>query len=183
MKKPSLFEIFSVFCYIGIQLIGGGYAIVPLLKKHIVEGKKWMSEDELADFYALSQCIPGIIAGNIAVCAGYKAGKTMGAVTAVSGIILPPFIAIIILADILAEFVSLPAVQNAFWGIRTAVAVLIIITIKELWSKSVNSKFSYILFFIILAMLIVFNISPAFAVLSSAVFSVLWHSALRKLHG
>ncbi len=182
MKKPSLFEIFYIFCFIGIQLLGGGYVIVPLLKKHIVDDKKWMSEDELVNFFAMSQCIPGIIAGNIAVCAGYRARKLLGAVAAISGIILPSFITILLLANILSKFTEYTYIQNAFGGIRIAVVVLIIITIKDLWSKSINSKFAYTLFFIILVLLLASNISPAIVILLSGIISVIFCSVMRKLH-
>lgn len=168
MKKPTLTEIFNIFALIGVQLLGGGYVIVPLLKKYIVDERNWMSEDELVSFYAMSQCIPGIIAGNIAVCAGYKARRTLGAIAALAGIIFPPFIAIILLANLLKDAVNYPIVQEAFWGIRISVIILIIVTIKDLWKKSVNSPFGYILFFTVTAILLLLPISPAIIIILSA---------------
>lgn len=168
MKKPTLTEIFNIFALIGVQLLGGGYVIVPLLKKYIVDERNWMSEDELVSFYAMSQCIPGIIAGNIAVCAGYKARRTSGAIAALAGIIFPPFIAIILLANILKDVVNYSIVQEAFWGIRISVIILIIVTIKDLWKKSVNSIFSYILFFAVTLILLLLPISPAIIIILSA---------------
>ena len=173
MKKPTLTEIFNIFALIGVQLLGGGYVIVPLLKKYIVDERNWMSEDELVSFYAMSQCIPGIIAGNIAVCAGYKARRTLGAIAALAGIIFPPFIAIILLANILKDVVNYPIVQEAFWGIRISVIILIIVTIKDLWKKSVNSIFSYILFFTVTIILLLLPISPAIIIVLSAVAALL----------
>ncbi len=170
----NLFEIFRIFFIIGIQLLGGGYVIVPLLKKYLIEERNWITEEELIDYYAMSQCIPGIIAGNIAICCGYKIKKTLGAVMAVAGIIVPSFLCIIILANVLINVVDNEIVQNAFWGIRIGVIVLIIITIRDIWSKSVNSKFSYVLYFIILACLLFLTLSPALIILLSALIGIIY---------
>ena len=136
MQKITLFEIYKIFFLIGIQLLGGGYVILPLLQKYLVEERKWLSEEELIDYFAVSQCIPGIIAGNIAMFSGYKARKSLGALTAIIG--------------------------------------LIIVTVKEMWSKSVNSKFTYILFFIILLLLLLLPVSPAIIIIISALTAFLY---------
>lgn len=70
MKKVSLWEIYRIFFIIGTQLLGGGYVILPLLQKYIVKERSWISEEELIDYFAISQCIPGIIAGNISMFTG-----------------------------------------------------------------------------------------------------------------
>ena len=172
--NTSLFEIFKIFFIIGIQLLGGGYVIVPLLKKYIVDERGWMSEEELVDFFAMSQCIPGIIAGNIAVCAGYKARGILGAVCALAGIIVPCFIFIIVLANILTEIIDYPIIQNAFKGIRVAVVVLIIVTIKELWEKSVNNIFAYLLFVLIIFSLFFLPVSPTIIIISAGILGFLF---------
>ena len=174
MQKITLFEIYKIFFLIGIQLLGGGYVILPLLQKYLVEERKWLTEEELIDYFAVSQCIPGIIAGNIAMFSGYKARKSFGALTAILGLITPSFFAIIILANILINFTDNIYVQKAFWGIRISVIVLILITVKEMWSKSVNSKFTYILFFIILLLLILLPVSPAIIIIISALTALLY---------
>ncbi len=173
--QPKLFEIYKIFFIIGLQLLGGGYVIVPLLKKYIVDDKKWMSEEELVDFYAMSQCIPGIIAGNIAICSGYKIRGLAGALMSLLGIITPCFFIIVILAQLLTGIINYPVVQNAFWGIRISVVVLILLTIKDLWKKSVNSVFTYTLFFVILICLLVLPISPTLVIISSAVIALLYN--------
>ena len=172
--KVSLLEIFKIFFIIGIQLLGGGYVILPLLKKYTVEEKKWLKEEELIDFFALSQCIPGIIAGNIAVCTGYKACGILGAIAALSGIVVPCFILIIIMAAILTEFINYPIIQNAFKGIRISVIVLVFITIKDLWKSSVNSVFSYVMYFIILTALFLLPVSPTLIIITSGMISLLY---------
>lgn len=170
----SLFEIFKIFFIIGIQLLGGGYVIVPLLKKYIVDERQWMSDEELVDFFAMSQCIPGIIAGNIATCAGYRAKGILGAITALMGIVVPCFIFIIILAGLLTGVTDYPVIQNAFKGIRISVVILVLVTIKDLWSKSVNSLFSYILFFIILVLLFLLPVSPALIIIFAGLTALIY---------
>ena len=176
--KKSLIEIYKVFFIIGLQLLGGGYVIVPLLKKYIVDERHWMSDEELIDFYAMSQCIPGIIAGNIAVCSGYKAKGVLGAITALLGIITSPFICIIVLAHVLTGIVDYPIVKSAFLGIRVSVVILVLVTIKDLWTKSVNSIFTYILFFIILVTLLFVPVSPTIIVILSGIIALI-HGKLK----
>ncbi len=170
----SLLEIFKIFFIIGIQLLGGGYVIVPLLKKYIVDERHWMSDEELVDFFAMSQCIPGIIAGNIAVCAGYRAKGILGAVMALLGIIVPCFICILILAHILTGIIDYPIIQSAFKGIRISVVILVFVTIKDLWQKSVNSLFTYILFLIILTSLFCIHISPAIIIIMAGLTALIY---------
>ena len=92
--KISLWQIYYRFMIIGIQLLGGGYVIIPLMKKAFIEDRQWMSEEELTDFYAISQSIPGIIAANISTFTGYKLRGKSGAAAAVLGIATSPIIAI-----------------------------------------------------------------------------------------
>ena len=115
MKKTSLLEIFKIFFIIGLQLLGGGYVIVPLLKKYIVDERQWLKEEELVDFYAMSQCIPGIIACNIATAAGYKTRGVIGSLMALLGIVVPAFLIIISLASILSTITQLEIIKNAFF--------------------------------------------------------------------
>lgn len=175
--KVKLFDIFKIFFIIGIQLLGGGYVIVPLLQKYIVEERKWLTEEELVDYFAMSQCIPGIIAGNIAIFSGYKARKFLGSIMAILGIVTPSFICIILLANLLTSVVSNPIVHNAFWGIRISVIILILVTIKDIWKKSVNSKFTYFMYFFILISLIILPVSPTVIIIVSALLAIL-HSKL-----
>lgn len=174
MKKTSLLEIFKIFFIIGLQLLGGGYVIVPLLKKYIVDERQWLKEEELVDFYAMSQCIPGIIACNIATAAGYKTRGVIGSLMALLGIVVPAFLIIICLASILSTITELEIIKNAFFGIRIAVIVLVLMTIKDLWGKSVNSIFTYIMFFAILICLLTLPISPTLIIIISAIIALIF---------
>ena len=180
MQKQSLWGIFKIFFIIGLQLLGGGYVIVPLLKKYIVDERNWMTDEELVDFYAMSQCVPGIIAGNISVCCGYKIRGILGAVSAIAGIITPAFLFILILANILTKIVDYPVVQNAFAGIRVSVVILILVTIKDLWAKSVNSVYTYTMFFLILAAILFLPVSPTLIIIISGLIAILYGKGVKN---
>lgn len=178
--KKSLIEIYKIFLLIGAQLLGGGYVIVPLLKKYLVEERKWLSENELIDYFAMSQCIPGIIAGNIAICSGYKIRGIFGAIAAILGIITSPFICILLLANILNGITEIEIIKNAFFGIRISVIILIIITIKDIWKSSVNSVFTYTLYIIMLLALIFLPVSPAVIIILSAIIALIYGKVRSK---
>ena len=179
MKKISLFEIFKIFFVIGTQLIGGGYVILPLLRHYIVEQRKWITEEELIDYFAVSQCLPGIIAGNISVFTGYKVRKTLGSIVAILGVILPSFLAILLLANLLLTVIDSKIVLNAFWGIRIAVIILVLLTIRDMWKQSVNSKYSYLMYSFILLALIFFPVSPSIVIVSAALISICYFNLLK----
>ncbi|MDO5438199.1 MAG: chromate transporter, partial [bacterium] len=142
MKKPSLFEIFKIYFLIGIQLIGGGYVILPLLKKYLVEERNWMKEEELIDYLALSQCLPGIIALNISIFSGYELRKIKGAIDSVLGLLLPSFVIIILVANFVFNVADNKYVQDAFFGIRLSIIVLIFFMVYDIFKKSVRTNFS-----------------------------------------
>ena len=166
----KLYDIFKTFLIIGIQLIGGGYVIFPLLKKYIVEEKKWIKEDELLDYFALSQSLPGIIALNVSIFSGYKLSKIKGAISAVLGLILPSFIIILLIPNFLIFIRQNKYLTDAFFGVRLSVIVLLSAMIYDVFEKSPKSFFSVFLFFLIL-FLVYFGITPTIAVILAVIIS------------
>lgn len=141
----SLYQIFKAFFKVGFLLLGGGYVILPLLQNELCEKRQWLNEEELCDYYALSQSIPGIIAANMTIFIGYKLKRTIGAITATTALILPAFIAIVILAQVISEIMKLKFIQSIFWGVGIGVLMLLYLAIKEMWRKSiVNRRTGYI---------------------------------------
>ena len=140
--EKSIYTIFKTFFKVGTLLLGGGYVILPLLTSELVEKKKWITSDELCEYYAIGASLPGIIAANTAIFTGRKLLGTAGAIAAIVGMILPAFLAIVLLASILAELIAKPSVQHIFWGVGIGVIVLLFLAVKEMWSKSVVDKFS-----------------------------------------
>lgn len=140
--EKSFWSIFKTFFKVGTLLLGGGYVILPLLTSEIVEKKHWITSDELCEFYALGASLPGIIAANTAIFIGRKLLGRKGAIAATIGVVLPSFLAIVLLASILSEIVDKPSVQHIFWGVGIGVITLLFLAVKEMWTKCVVDKFS-----------------------------------------
>ena len=165
----ELFNLFSTFFRIGGLTFGGGYAMLPMLEKEVVDEKKWATSEELLDYYAVGQATPGIIAVNTATFVGYKVKGILGALFATAGVVFPSLVIIIIIATCLQNFAKYEIVQRAFSGIRVAVAVLIIDAISKLWKNSVIDKVGILIFLVTFIFGSFFNISPIYIVISSAI--------------
>ncbi|MCM1339844.1 MAG: chromate transporter [Muribaculaceae bacterium] len=146
--EKSLYSIFKTFFKVGTLLLGGGYVILPLLTSELVDKKKWITSEELCEYYALGASLPGIIAANTAIFTGRKLMGTPGAIAAICGMILPAFLAIVLLAAILSEIISNTYIQHIFWGVGIGIIVLLFLAVKEMWKKSVVDKFSFVIYII-----------------------------------
>ena len=111
-------DLFCTFARIGAFTFGGGYAMLPLIQREVVEKKHWASEDEVMDYYAVGQCTPGVIAVNTATFIGYYQKGILGGICATLGVVTPSVIIILIIANLLTAFSSYPIVQHALGGIR-----------------------------------------------------------------
>ena len=181
--KTTYWQIYKIFFLIGLQLLGGGYVIIPILKTEFIEQRKWITEEELTDYLAMSQCLPGLIAANISVFIGYKMLKKRGAIAALAGMVAPSFIIIITLAHAILKIVEKSFVQNAFWGIRIGVVILILMTVRELWKTSVKDNFSKFIFTIMTILIIFSKISPAILVISSGLAGIIYNITSNKIKG
>ena len=148
--EKSFYSIFKTFFKVGTLLQGAGYVILPLLTSELVEKKKWITSEELCEYYALGASLPGIIAANTAIFTGRKLLGSKGAIAAIIGIITPAFLAIVLLASILSEIVAKPSVQHIFWGVGIGVITLLFLAVKEMWTKCVTDKFTIIVYCICL---------------------------------
>lgn len=169
----ELFDLFKTFCRIGGLTFGGGYAMLPMLQKEVVDERKWATNDELLDYYAVGQATPGIIAVNTATFIGYKVKGVLGAFFATSGVVFPSFVIIMTIASFLQNFSKYVLVQHAFSGIRVAVGVLILNTIIGLLKKSVVDKTAMIIFIITCILGILLNISPIYIVISACILGII----------
>ena len=160
----ELFQLFFSFARIGGFTFGGGYAMLPMLQKEIVEKFGWVTEDELMDYYAIGQCTPGIIAVNTATFVGYKLKKIPGAIAATLGVITPSIIIITLIAAFLQNFAEFAVVRHAFNGIRAAVCVLVFNAVMKLAKKSVVDKVTLVICIAVLAVSLFTDISPAIMV-------------------
>lgn len=161
----QLLELFLSFAKIGGFTFGGGIAMLPMLQKEIVEKKKWATQEELMDYYAIGQCTPGIIAINTATFVGYKQKGTIGGITATLGMAFPSIVIITIIAALVANFQELPIVQWAFGGIRAAVVALILSSVIKLMKKSVIDLPTALIFLAVAVLSTVTSVSPVVFVL------------------
>lgn len=153
--------------------MGGGYVILPLLQSELVDKRDWIDNDELCEYTALSQSIPGLIAANLSIFVGYKLKGTMGALAAISGMITPAFLCIVILAKVLEEIIKLQFVQGIFWGVGIGVLILIYLAIKEIWNKSVIDKFTFGVFFVVFLFSVLLKVSPAILIIAAIFLGVI----------
>ena len=171
----ELIGLFLAFARIGGLTFGGGYAMLPMLQREVVEKNGWATEEELMDYYAVGQCIPGVIAVNTAVFVGTKVKGFLGAVAASLGVITPSILIIITIAAFIQSFSELPIVQNAFSGIRVGVCVLILSSVVKLFKKAVVDKFTFGLFAVVFGLSVFVDISPIIFVIIAAVGGIIVH--------
>ncbi len=179
-KKTRLIDLFLVFAKIGVMTIGGGLTMLPLLQREIVERTKWATEDELLDYYAISQCTPGIIAVNTATFVGSKQRKTLGGIFATLGMVFPCIVIITVIAAVLAEFAHYPVVQNAFRGIRAGVCALMLNTVIKLFKKSVKGVLTGAIWLAVCLGMLFLNISPILYVVAAALLGIALHAETRE---
>lgn len=135
MKK--LLSLYCLFFKLGCMNFGGGYALLPLLQKELVDKRGWTTEEDLADYYAIGQCTPGAIAINVSTFIGYKIKGILGGIVSTLGFISPAFIIIALLATVINQFADNVYVMHAFAGIRVAVFILVLSAIIKLAKKSI----------------------------------------------
>ena len=118
-------DLFLTFAKMGACTFGGGYAMLPILQREVVEKKGWATDEELTDYYAVGQCTPGIIAVNTATFIGFKYKGVLGGILATLGMVFPSIVIITVIAAFLSQFDQYPVVQHALVGINAAVVALI----------------------------------------------------------
>ncbi len=163
----ELFDLFWTFCKIGALTFGGGYAMLPLIQREIVENKKWSTEREILDYYAVGQCTPGVIAVNTATFIGFKLKGIIGGIVATLGVVFPSLIIILIIASFLQSFADLSIVQSAFAGIRVAVVALIITTVIKLLKSSIKDYLGVIIAIIAFIISAFIGLSPVYVVIAA----------------
>ena len=165
----ELWTMFLAFARIGGLTFGGGYAMLPMLQKEVVEKHGWATEEELMDYYAIGQCTPGIIAVNTATFVGQKRRGDIGGIFATMGMVFPSLVIILTLASIITTVSDLAWVQNAFAGIRACVCVQIFNAVWKLAKKAIVDKWTTGIFGAVLLLSVFTELSPVvFVVLAAA---------------
>ncbi|MCI9288298.1 MAG: chromate transporter [Oscillospiraceae bacterium] len=176
-----LVSLFLTFARIGVCTFGGGYAMLPILQRELVEDKKWATETELADYYAVGQCTPGIIAVNTATFVGRSQAGIAGGVVATLGLVFPSLVIIMVIAAFLQNFMHLEFVIHAFNGVRAGVVALILSSVIKLFKNAVMDWPTRVIYAVVLILAgygALFSLpqgalGAALGVLSSPVFLVI----------
>ena len=174
----EMLSLFLTFAKVGVMTFGGGYAMLPILQREVVENKGWATDEELVDYFAIGQCTPGIIAVNTATFVGYRIGGFWGALFATVGIVLPSFFVILAISYVLQEFSHIKAIQYAFFGIRAGVLALILQALFSISRQTKLDILSWIIMgaaFILVAFL---GVDTLIVILGCALFGVI-SSAIR----
>lgn len=136
MNLGNFLSLFSVFLRIGAFTLGGGYAMLPLIQREVVQRKRWVGDDEFIDILAISQSSPGAIAANAAVLVGHQVAGAPGGFVALLAVTLPSFLAILAIATVFYQYRDLPVVLAAFKAVRPAIAAMILVTAYDIAKKT-----------------------------------------------
>ena len=183
MKEKLLrsLRLFVVFFKIGAFTFGGGYAMIPLIQKEVVDNKKWVSDSDILDIIAIAESTPGPIAINSATFVGYKTKGILGGIFATLGMITPSIIIVGIIAAFVSGFQDYEVVQWAFSGIRAAVVALILSAMWKIAKKSLVDIFAVIIFLTVAALSFFTDLSPVIFVVTAGVCGLVLNSAgIRK---
>ena len=178
MKRFKLLDLFLTFMKIGAFTFGGGYAMLPILSRELVDKKGWATDDELNDYFAIGQCTPGVIAVNVSTFIGNKRKGFLGGVIATIGVVFIPTIIILIIVMFLNHFAENEYVKDALAGIQACVCVLILNAVIKLWKKSIVDAVSFGMFLLALILSCIswftsFSISPVILILSGGVLGII----------
>lgn len=184
----ELWNIFWVYARIGSMTFGGGYAMLPILQREVVDRRGWSDEQTIADYYAIGQCIPGVISVNAAIFLGVDRKGIPGGIAAGMGVVFPSLVVITAIAAFLQSFIEYPAVQDAFAGVSVCICILILNTVCRLWKKSVINKGAFFIFAVVFGgsmagELLGHAISPILMVIFGAVAGVVLGAFERKSAG
>lgn len=165
-------DLFLSFFRIGALTFGGGYAMLPMFKKELVEKHGWCTEEDILDYYAIAQCTPGVIAVNTASFVGFKLKGVLGAICATLGVVCPSILIITVIAAFIANFAENKYVKYAFEGIRVAVCALVSVTVYGLFKKNVKDIVTALLAVAAFVTTYFFGISPIIAVIVASVVGI-----------
>ena len=167
-------DTFLTFFRIGAFTIGGGYAMIPLLQKEVVDNKKWLDKEEFLDALAIAQSVPGVLAVNLAIITGYKLRRRKGSIVASLGVVLPSFIIILLIAACFGNIRDNPVIERIFKGVRPAVVALIAVPVFNT-AKQAGINIRTVWIPIAAALLIwLLGVSPPFIVLGAVVGGIVY---------
>ncbi len=175
-------KLYWTWFKMGLFTFGGGYAMLPLIQKEVVEKQKWATEEEILTYYTMGQFLPGIIAVNTATLVGYKQDKVQGALVATAGVISPSILLITLFSFRIKQLTIESWMVHALAGVQVGVGVLLVSTIIKMWKANIRYLFQVVLFCINLV-LIVFMKIPLFFILAFSLVSGEIYYVIQTLRG
>ncbi len=169
----ELLDLFVTFFKIGAVTFGGGYAMLPVLERELVNKKNWATGEELLDYYAISQVTPGVIAVNVATFVGYKRRKIWGGIFSTLGIVTPSVIIITVIAIFISNFEDIPRVQSALRGINVSVAALLTLAVINFAKKTLKNWWSFLFYALSFVSVYFFKVPSVVVVMVAALGGVL----------
>ena len=176
-------DLFVSWFKMGLFTFGGGYAMLPMIQKEVIEKHGWATESEVMDYYAIGQCTPGIIAVNAATFIGYKVKGVSGGIVATLGVVSPSLIIIFLISTLITNFSELEVVQHALRGIQVAVCVLMFVAIEKLLKNGVKDLPSAIIFLVALVLSLFTNLSTVILVIMAAIAGYVLYVVREKKEG
>ena len=179
-EKTGLFELYASFFKVGLFTLGGGYAMLPIIEREVVNNKKWVSYDDILDYYAVSQTTPGIIMVNTATFIGYGQRGIIGAIVATLGVISPSLVIISLIATLIENFADIPLVKSALKGISAGICAIMISSINKLGKSSIKSMASVV--FALIGFIVAYftDISIVYAIAFATAVSIVMNSLKEK---
>ena len=179
-KLRRIFTLFTTFFRIGAFTFGGGYAMIPLIQRDVVEKHKWITDDDILEIVAIAESTPGPIAINSATFVGYRVAGFFGAVFATFGVVLPSFVIISLISLLLNEFQSITAVRYAFFGIRAGVLALLLKALVGMYRKCPKKIVSYCVIAFAFILSVFTEINLLFVIIGCALIGLIYSLALEK---
>lgn len=169
-----LLKLFTTFFKLGLFTIGGGYVMIPLIEREVVDRYRWIEKRDFVDLLAIAQSSPGVLAVNMSIFIGYKLRGVRGSVAAAVGNVLPSVVIILLIALFFNKFREYEVVNNVFMGIRPAVVALIASPVFSV-AKSAKIGWTNVWIPLLSALLIVsFGVSPIYIILIAGIGGYLW---------
>ncbi|MBO5727037.1 MAG: chromate transporter [Oscillospiraceae bacterium] len=162
-------DLFLTFARVGACTFGGGYAMLPILQREVVEKKGWATEEELADYFAIGQCTPGVIAVNTATFIGYKYKGVLGGILTTLGVVAPSVLIITLIAAFLSSFADIPLVGHALAGVSACVVAMIASSVIKLGKSSLKDAVTVGIFLVVLLLSLWLKLSPVALVVGAGV--------------
>lgn len=176
----DLLRLYFAFFRIGAFTFGGGYAMLPMLEKELVDKYKWVTLEEIMDYFAIGQCTPGVIAVNTATFIGYKQRGVIGGIVATLGVISPSVVIISLIATVLTAIYENPIVKHAFSGIGIAVCAVLIQAVLKMGKSGLVDVFTWILAVAAFLLSFIFDISTIAIIAAAAVAAVIYKKVKRS---